>query len=137
MPALKRIKTKYPGVVYVEGNSPATGKPERIYYLRYRRDGKQVEEKAGREHLDDMTPARASMLRAERMQGKDQSNQEKRDKEREAKETEEGRWTISKLWAEYKATNPQVKAIDRDEDRFNCYLKAAFGRPGAQGACAA
>ena len=54
MPSLRRFKTKYPGVYYVEGISSATGKPERIYYIRYRRDGRLMEEKAGRQHEDDM-----------------------------------------------------------------------------------
>ena len=46
MPARKRIKTKYPGVHYVVGNSTTGRKSEKIYYIMYRRDGKLVEEKA-------------------------------------------------------------------------------------------
>jgi len=64
MPSLKRIKTAYPGVFYLEGISNAIGKPERIYYIRYRKGGKLVEEKAGRQFQDDMTPARAARIRA-------------------------------------------------------------------------
>jgi hypothetical protein len=44
MPRQKRFKTKYPGVYYVEGVG-ANGRPERIYYIFYRKDGKQIEEK--------------------------------------------------------------------------------------------
>jgi predicted DNA-binding transcriptional regulator YafY len=29
------LKTNYPGVFYIEGTSPATGKPEKIFYIRY------------------------------------------------------------------------------------------------------
>lgn len=68
MPTLKRIKTNYPRVFYIQGTSPAMGKPERIFYIRYRKAGKMIEEKAGRQFLDDMTPARTAMLRAERVQ---------------------------------------------------------------------
>ena len=55
MAAKKRHKTKYAGVFYLEGIS-ATGKPEKIYYIRYRKQGKAIEEKAGRQYQDDMTP---------------------------------------------------------------------------------
>ena len=77
MPAFKRIKTKYPGVYFVNGTS-INGKPERIYYVRYRKDGKETEEKAGRQFQDDMTPARAAQIRTQRIQGKQMTNEEKR-----------------------------------------------------------
>ncbi|MFO7784785.1 MAG: hypothetical protein R6V25_09145, partial [Desulfatiglandales bacterium] len=62
MPANKRYKTKYPGVYWIEGEpqgSPS-GKKEKIFYILYRKDGKLVEEKAGRQFQDKMTAARAS-----------------------------------------------------------------------------
>jgi hypothetical protein len=62
MPSLKRNETKYPGVYFVWGTS-VEGKPERIYYIRYRKGGKAIDEKAGRQFKDDMTPARAASLR--------------------------------------------------------------------------
>lgn len=58
MPALKRIKTDYPGVVHIIGTS-IKGKPEKIFYIRYHREGKLIEEKAGRQYQDAMTPARS------------------------------------------------------------------------------
>ena len=70
MPAKKRFKTKYAGVYYIESSIGQTGKPERIYYVVYRRTGKLIEEKAGRQYQDDMTPARAAALRIQRMEGK-------------------------------------------------------------------
>ena len=70
MPPLKRMKTNYPGVFFIEGTSPATGKPEKIFYIRYRKNGKMIEEKAGRQFQDDMTAARANTLRVDRVQGK-------------------------------------------------------------------
>jgi hypothetical protein len=39
MPSLKRIKTNYPGVFYIEGTATATGKLEKIFYIRNRRGG--------------------------------------------------------------------------------------------------
>jgi len=62
MPAQKRYKTKYPGVYYIQGKSVGTNKTEKIYYIVYRKKGKQIDEKAGRQYQDDMTPARAASL---------------------------------------------------------------------------
>lgn len=73
----KRFPTKYPGVYYIEGVS-TDGKPERIYYIKYRRGGKVIEEPAGRQFRDDMTPARASLVRTRRIEGDELSNKEKR-----------------------------------------------------------
>jgi len=122
MPKQQRFKTKYPGVYFIEGTG-TDGKPERVYYIVYRRKGKLVEEKAGRQFQDDMTPARAAGVRTLKVRGDQPTNEERREAEREIKES----WTILRLWEEYKATNPGVKAIEKDEDRFNRYLKDTLG----------
>jgi len=72
MAVIKRQKTKYPGVFFIDGKTP-DGKPEKIYYIRYKKDGKAIEEKAGRQYKNDMTPAKAAGIRGERIQGKDLS----------------------------------------------------------------
>lgn len=127
MPAQKRFKTKYPGVYYIHGKAVGTGKKERIYYIAYRKDGKLKDEKAGRQFQDDMTPARAAQVRTNRIQGKELSNKERREAERAAKEAEEGRWTISRLWEEYKENKPNLKGIVTDQNRFENYIKPKFG----------
>ena len=127
MPAKKRFKTSYPGVYYVEGQAVATGKPERIYYVMYRRDGKLIEEKAGRQHQDAMTPAKAARIRAERIEGKALSNQARREEEQAAKEAEAGRWTLAKLWEEYSSQKTSGPALTTDRSRFEKYLKPTFG----------
>ena len=66
----KRFPTKYPGVYYIEGVS-SDGKSERIYYIKYRRGGKVIEEPVGRQFRDDMTPARASIIRLKKIEGDD------------------------------------------------------------------
>jgi len=63
MPIIKRHKTKYPGVYFIQGSAIGTGKPERIYYIIYRKDGRLIEEKAGRQFQDDMTAAKAAQMR--------------------------------------------------------------------------
>ena len=125
MPKHSRISTKYQGVFFIEGQTIGGDKPERIYYVRYRKDGKQVEEKAGRSS-HGMTPARASNLRAERMAGKRQTNTEKRKAEEERKQAEPGRWTFDKLWAEYKAQKAVYKGKGPDQNRYKNYLQKPF-----------
>jgi len=71
MPARKRVKTRYLGVYYVLGHSKVEyGKPERIYYIRFRRNGKEIEKKVGRQFQDAMTPAKAAEIRNELLEGK-------------------------------------------------------------------
>jgi integrase len=120
MASMKRIKTKYPGVLYIEGIS-SSGKPERIYYIRYRKDGKQVEEKAGRQFQDDMTPARANALRADRIQGRDLSNDERR------QEALQEKWTLNRLWEEYKVRNPGLKGMVTDQNRYQNHIRPVLG----------
>jgi len=75
MPRQERCKTDYPGVYYIMGTFYATGMPEKIYYIYYRLGGRQIEEKAGRQFQDGMTPVRAAMIRSERIQGKAPPNE--------------------------------------------------------------
>ena len=123
-----RAKTKYPGVFFVETVSRATGRMERVYYIRYRKDGRLVEEKAGRQFQDDMTPARASAIRTQRIEKKELSNQERREEERARKDAEANRWTMIRLWEEYKEQRPGLKGIVSDENRFQNHLSPIFGQ---------
>lgn len=120
MPAKKRHKTRYPGVYFIIGERSGTGKLENIYYIYYRKNGRQIEEKAGRQYQDDMTPAKAAQIRALRLSG-DKSNQERRKKEREIK------WNIQTLWNEYKSVK-DIKGIRTDENRFKNYIMPSFGK---------
>ena len=70
MPSMKRHKTKYPGVFYIEGKSTGSKRKERIFYIMYRKDGKKIEEKAGRQFRDSMTPEKASKLLTRCIEGK-------------------------------------------------------------------
>lgn len=86
MPAQERHKTKYPGVYYINGKAIGSNKSERIFYIMYRKDGKQIHEKAGRQFQDDMTPARAATIRATRISDKQPSNKQKRRMKRAEKD---------------------------------------------------
>jgi integrase len=120
MSKFKRNNTKYPGVYYIMGTSIANGKPEKIYYIFYRKDGKQIEEKVGRQYQDDMTPARAARIRADRINENQLSNREKREEQKAEK------WTIDKLWQSYKENNPGLRGIITDENRYKNYIEPYF-----------
>lgn len=128
----KRNKTEYPGVVYLESTS-TSGKPEKIFYIYYRKpnkDGKlvQVEEKVGRSIRDNMTPAKANRIRTDRIEGRQLSNNERRAEEQAVKDAEAGRWTVSRLWDAYKAAKTlSIKRAQADKSRFNKYLTKPFG----------
>jgi integrase len=121
MPKQERIKTKYPGVYYiVKGN-------EKVFYIYYRSNGRQIEEKAGRQFADDMTAAKAAGKRADRSKGKELSNTARREKVKAAKEAEAGKMTLTRLWDEYEANKADSKAINTDKGRFQKYLLPDFG----------
>ena len=121
MPKQDRIKTKYPGVYcIVKGN-------EKVFYIYYRRNGKQIEEKAGRQYADDMTAARAAGIRADRSKGKELSNSARREKIKTAKLAEAGKMTLTRLWEEYKSSKPDSKSINTDRGNFENHLKPDFG----------
>ncbi len=121
MPRQKRTKTRYPGVYYIEGK-PSSGKGhEKIYYIMYRRDGKLIEEKAGRQYQDDMSPAKAAGIRSRRIEKKQPTNTERRQKVRK-------KVTIQYLADEYFLQKANTKAKITDLGRYNNYLKDSFGK---------
>ena len=119
---------KYPGVYYIDGKAIGTGKPDKIFYIRYRKDGKAIEEKAGRASQNNMTFAKAARIRLNRIEGRELPNTEKREAEEAAKVAEAGRYTISKLWTAYTEAKPNLKGIVTDKNRFENYLDPAFGK---------
>lgn len=130
MPALKRQKATYgkrtyPGVYFIMGKS-ISGEDERIYYIRYRKNGKMIDEKAGRQFLDKMTPAKAASMRARRMRGDEPTNQERRDAEIARKKAEAGKYTIDKLFNEYLKGRSKNKSYAVDKGRYEKYLKPVF-----------
>ena len=125
MPLMKRIKTDYPGVYYVIGEAIATNKPERIFYIRYRRNGKAIDEKAGRQFSDAMTAARAARIRAERIEGKTLSNKARREEKKREKEIEQ--WTVKRLWEEYLETKPDTRSFRVDDQRFKLHIEPTLG----------
>jgi integrase len=123
----KRIKTNYPGIYYREAKRIGGNGIERIYYIVFKKDGKVLEEKVGRQYMDAMTPARAAGIRAERIEGKRLSRKEIREKENARKKAEADKLTINKLWGEYKRNNPGLKGLSTDQSRFEKYISPSLG----------
>lgn len=122
--ANKRTKTNYPGVYHREVQR-AGGGTERVFYIVFKRHGKTIEEKVGRQFQDNMTPAKASKIRIERMEGKRKSRKEVREEQRLAASTR--RWTIDRIWREYQIQKSENKSIKTDVNRYDRYLKNQFG----------
>lgn len=125
---MKRIKTEYPGVFYREGERIGGKGMEKIYYVVFKKNGKVYEEKAGRQYADDMTPARAARIRADRIEGRRESRKEKREAEKAAKLAEADKWTLSNLWKEYESQKPDSISIKYDGYRFKKYLEPDYGK---------
>ncbi len=123
----ERHATDYPGVFIRKGTNRITGKPEDIFYIRYRRDGKRIEEKVGREKQDDMTAARASRILGKIIDREQKPRKELREAAKAAKAAEAGKWTFDRLWTEYKAGRPGQKRSATDESNFTNYLSPIFG----------
>ena len=124
----KRVKTNYPGVYYREARRVGGKGLEKVYYIVFKKDGKAIEEKAGRQYADDMTPARAAGIRAERIEGKRLSRKEIKDQQKKKKELH----TIDQLWEKYKATRPKNTSLSTDVSRYKKYLKPHFGNKKPQ-----
>jgi len=128
MPAQKRHKTDYVGVYYIWGKHLVTGKPEKIFYITYRKNGKLISEKAGRAS-QDMTPARANRQRSDKISGKVPTNAEKRLMEQAEKTKETQKWTLEKLWDAYKKAKPELKGWKTGTyDSQWSHLRDCFGK---------
>lgn len=125
---MKRIKTNYPGVFYREAQRIGGKGTEKIYYVVFKKDGNPHEEKVGRQYTDDMSPARAAGIRAELIEGKRLTRKEFRKQQEAQKKAESNKWTIKRLWEEYKATNPGLKGMRTYKSLYNLYVKPNFDK---------
>lgn len=123
----KRVKTAYPGVYYREAQRIGGRGMERVYYITIKKHGKMHEEKVGRHFVDDMRPAKAALIRGERIEGKRLSRKEIKQREEALKAEEEGKWTIEKLSESYFESRPDNKSRAVDSSRYDKYLKTPFG----------
>ena len=120
MPSMGRHKTKYPGVYYIIGEHPRTGKPEKVFYIRFKIKGKTFEEKAGRQYTDHMTPAKASHIRADKIKGRLTPKTVARKQHIE-------RVTINDLFETFCEHKRHLRSLRYDVSRYNNYLRGEYG----------
>lgn len=117
----------YSGVYFVEVARAAGYGMEKVYYIRYRKQGKLIEEKVGGQYRDNMTAAKAASIRGVRMEGKQASNAEKRVAVRAAKQEEESRYSFNKLWVLFEEAKSANRTVKDDRIRFNLHIAPALG----------
>ena len=121
---MARSKTKYPGVFYREAQRKGWKGKERVYYVVFKKNGKVHEEKVGRQYENAMTPAKAARIRAERIEGKRRSPKEIR----EAAKAKAKRYTISRLWEEFKKQKQdELKTFSDYSYDYHKYIEPNFG----------
>ena len=119
MPKQTRRITRHTGVFIVDLSSG-----DQTFYIRYKREGKLIEERAGRKK-QGMTSAKANKIRAERISGKTESNVEKRKRN----QTQARRFNLDDLWEEYlKIKKDHVKAVSTDLSRYKNHISEIFGK---------
>ena len=127
----KREKTKYPGVYFrIQERLDGYGE-EKAYYVMYRRGGrgaKLIEEPVGRE-TEGMTAAKANLIRAARITGKEQANTERRKAEEAARLADESRVTVASLWARYREANADKPSIVPDRSYYKYLSNLADREP--------
>jgi integrase len=117
----------YAGVFYVEVSRPAGYGTEKVYYIRYRKQGKLIEEKVGAQYRDNMTAAKAASIRGVRMEGKEASNKEKRTAVRAAKSAEEARYPFNRLWSLFEEVKTGNRTLKDDRIRYNLHIAPVLG----------
>ena len=117
----------YAGVFYVEVPRPAGYGAEKVYYIRYRKQGKLIEEKVGAQYRDNMTAAKAASIRGVRMEGKEASNEEKRLAVRAAKAEEKARYSLNRLWGLFEEVKAGNRTLKDDRVRYNLHIAPMFG----------
>lgn len=122
----KRIHAGYPGVYYRIAQRIGKSGEERVYYIVFKKEGKMIEEKVGRQFVDNMTPAKASGIRADRIEGRRESRKELREKTLAAKRAEDEKVTIAKLWQYYQEGNSNRKSFKTDDCNYELYLHNRF-----------
>jgi len=122
MPANERHSTGYIGVYYIVTTSPVDGKPEKVFYIRYKLDGIAYEEKVGSWSRGGITPAKASHIRADKMTGKTppKSVQRESDKKRT-------RYTIDELFEEFREAKKSLKSMPFDINRYEKHIRPVIG----------
>ena len=118
----------YTGVFYIEGQRAGKKGTEKIYYIRYRKNGKLIEEKVGRQYKDNMTPAKASSIRGLRIEGNIPTNQERRDNVKQAKLKEQNSYSLTRIFSLFIEAKSENRSLGDDKTRFRLYVAPVLGK---------
>ena len=99
----------YAGVYFVEALRAAGHGTEKIYYIRYRKQGKLIEEKVGGQYRDNMTAAKAASIRGLRIEG-------------------ESRYSFNRIWALFAEAKSANRTIKDDRIRYSLHIAPALGK---------
>ncbi len=129
MPKMQRYSVPgYAGVFYIEANRAAKKGVEKIYYIRYRKNGKLIEEKVGRQFKDNMTPAKASSIRGLRIEGCNPTNQGNRERIKEEKLKEISSYSFIRLFSLFEESKHENRSLKDDRTRFALHVAPFIGR---------
>ena len=117
MPRQIRVSTEYSGVYFVK-----LANQDQSFFIRYKRNGKSVEEKAGRSN-QGWNAEKAYQLRTERMSVTSTAGNELQSNSDLLSQQD---WTISKIFSEYLRLRNKLKGRANDIYRFKNYLEKEF-----------
>jgi len=117
MPRQIRVSTEYSGVYFVK-----LANQDQSFFIRYKRNGKSVEEKAGRSN-QGWNAEKAYQLRTERMSGTSAAGNELQSN---SDLLSQQVWTFSKIFSEYLRLRNKLKGRANDIYRFKNYLEKEF-----------
>ena len=117
MPRQLRVSTEYSGVYFVK-----LANQDQSFFIRYKRNGKSVEEKAGRSN-QGWNAEKAYQFRTERMSGTSAAGNELQSNSDLLSQQD---WTFSKIFSEYLRLRNKLKGRANDIYRFKNYLEKEF-----------
>jgi len=112
-----RFSTEYSGVYFVR-----LANHDQSFFIRYKRNGTSVEEKAGRSN-QGWNAEKAYQLRTERMSGTSAAGNELQSNSDLLSQQD---WTFSKIFSEYLRLRNKLKGRANDIYRFKNYLEEEF-----------
>lgn len=122
-----RVKTDYTGVYYYTQPRVGGTGTEKVFYVVFKLAGKVYEEPAGRQYRDNMTAAKAARIRASLIDGKRELAKDRREREKNEKEAEANRPTLSRLWAEYSQHRADSRSAKVDDGRYSKHIAPTLG----------
>ena len=117
----------YAGVFFVQVSRATGYGTEKIYYIRYRKQGRLIEEKVGGQFRDSMTPSKAAAIRGIRIEGREATNAEQRAALRQAASDADKAWTLNRIWQLFEEEKRTNRSIGDDKIRYHRHIEPLLG----------